>query len=56
MTVEIRKERPEDYSAIYTVTELAFKGMPYASGDESAVVDRLREANAHHPNPRSPEQ
>ena len=42
MTIEIRGERPGDEAAIYRVTEAAFKGRPYAAGDEQDLVNRLR--------------
>jgi putative acetyltransferase len=38
----IRRERPEDVSAIRTVTTRAFDGMPYSSGSEPRLVDALR--------------
>jgi len=43
---EIRGELPEDYSAIHAVTEFAFRGMPFADGDEPEVIDRLRSTGA----------
>ena len=42
----IRSERPADHAAIRRVTELAFRGKPYAGGDEQDVIDRLRAAGA----------
>jgi len=41
-TPEIREEQAKDYAAIYALTERAFKGKPYAGGDEQDLVDRLR--------------
>lgn len=38
----IRPERPADCARIRHITELAFKGRPYADGDEQDVIDRLR--------------
>jgi len=40
--LEIRSERSADVDSIRRVTELAFKGRPYADGDEQDVIDRLR--------------
>lgn len=42
----IREEQPEDRPAIYALTEEAFRGKPYAGGDEQDVVDRLRAQDA----------
>ena len=42
----IRAETPNDIDSIYDVTELAFRGRPYADGDEQDVVNRLRDANS----------
>lgn len=42
----IRKERPEDASAIRSVIAEAFDGKAYASGDEAGLVDALRTAGA----------
>lgn len=42
--VVIREEQNTDYQAIHTVTELAFRGRPYAGGDEQDVIVRLRDA------------
>ncbi len=43
---EIRSEDESDFEVIHAITEAAFRGMPYAGGDEQDVVDRLRRANA----------
>jgi len=43
---KIRKERSSDYNAIRKVTELAFRDMSYAGGDEQDVIDRLRSSKA----------
>jgi len=40
----IRPETSEDIDAIHLVTEAAFRGRPYAGGDEQDVIDRLRGA------------
>jgi putative acetyltransferase len=40
----IRPETDEDIDAIRQVTEIAFRGRPYAGGDEQDVIDRLRGA------------
>ncbi len=42
----IRSERPDDHIAIGDVIRRAFSGMPYADGDEDALVETLRRANA----------
>ena len=43
---EIRKENSTDYGVIRLITEVAFREMPYAGGDEQIVIERLRTANA----------
>ena len=43
---EIRSEKVSDFEVIHAITEIAFREMPYADGDEQDVVDRLRAANA----------
>ena len=43
MSVEIRLEQAGDESAIYKVTADAFRGRPYAGGDEQDLLNRLRE-------------
>ena len=42
MAIVVRGERPGDEAAIYRVTQAAFRGQPYAGGDEQELVDRLR--------------
>ncbi|MCX2979894.1 N-acetyltransferase [Halieaceae bacterium IMCC14734] len=42
----IRKECAADCDSIRSITVSAFRGMPYAGGDEQDVIDRLRSANA----------
>lgn len=44
--VEIRPEQVADIEGIRDVTEQAFRGRPYADGDEQDVIDRLRFAGA----------
>lgn len=39
----IREEQPEDIPAIRQLTIDAFRGRPYAGGDEQDVIDRLRQ-------------
>ena len=46
MSADIRDETSSDVGAIHQVTDLAFRGMPYASGTEAEIVDRLRAADA----------
>jgi len=43
MSIEIRPERPGDEAAIYQITADAFRGRPYAGGNEQDLVNRLRE-------------
>ncbi len=43
---EIRDEIDRDHPAIRSLTEAAFRDMPYAGGDEQEVIDRLRSAGA----------
>ncbi len=45
-SVTIRTETPEDYLQITDVIDQAFKGKPYAGGDESEYVLRLRALGA----------
>ena len=40
--LEIRPETTADIDNIHRLTELAFRGRPYAGGDEQDVIDRLR--------------
>ncbi|MEE1611790.1 GNAT family N-acetyltransferase [Microvirga sp. CF3016] len=42
----IRPEIAEDIPSIRAVTVAAFKGAPYSSGTEAAIVDALRDAGA----------
>lgn len=42
----IRDEFPSDIPEIRRITQLAFSKVPYASGDEQDVIDRLRDASA----------
>ena len=43
VSAEIRLEQAGDEEAIYKVTADAFRGRPYAGGDEQDLVNRLRE-------------
>jgi putative acetyltransferase len=45
-TLEIRQEIESDFDQIHAVTELAFRGRPYAGGDEQDVIRRLRAGGA----------
>jgi len=40
--ITIRRERPGDEATIHTLTEAAFRDMPFSDGDEHHLVDRLR--------------
>ena len=42
----LRNEKPGDHKAIFELTREAFRGMPYAGGDEQDVVNRLRDCGA----------
>jgi len=42
----IRDERSDDHVAIARVIEAAFRGKPYAAGDEAELVGALRDAGA----------
>ncbi len=44
--IVVREEKPADKDHIHRVTELAFRGRPYADGDEQEVVNRLRQVGA----------
>jgi putative acetyltransferase len=44
--VGIRPERPNDMDAISELVTSAFFGMPYADGDEAALVEALRAQDA----------
>ena len=46
MTILIREEQFGDEAAIFKITEDAFRGKPYAGGDEQILVDRLRAQKA----------
>lgn len=46
MAITVRDELVSDRAAICSITQAAFEGKPYASGDEQDVVDRLRNAGA----------
>lgn len=46
METKIRDETARDQRSIYSVTESAFRGMPFADGNEQDVVNRLRSAGA----------
>ncbi len=39
----IRGEQPGDIAAIYAVTQAAFAPMPFSSGTEGPIIERLRE-------------
>mgnify|MGYP000271026984 FL=1 len=42
----IRPETAGDQAAIHDITQRAFAPMPYSDGDESDLIDRLRNADA----------
>lgn len=46
LELDVRFEIPADSHHIHQLTELAFRGRPYAGGDEQEVVDRLRACEA----------
>ena len=41
--IKIRPEVPDDISAIYSLTEVAFREMKFSDGDEQDLVNRLRD-------------
>ena len=41
--LQIRPEQPGNEGAIYQLTADAFRGMPYAGGDEQDLLNRLRD-------------
>ena len=45
-TVHIRDERPEDFGAVIDLTQRAFAPMPFAAGDEQALMGKLRDVGA----------
>jgi len=45
-SIEIRAENSADHEAIHTITEMSFRGMPYADGDEQDLINRLRTVGA----------
>lgn len=47
--MNIRKEEPEDYRAIYTVVKKAFDSAEHADGNEQDLVNALRESGAYIP-------
>lgn len=44
MSLVLRDESPDDIPAIYEVVQDAFRGRPYAGGDEQDLVNALRKA------------
>jgi len=44
LRIKTRKENNSDHDTIRSVTEIAFRGKPYAGGDEQIVIDRLRKS------------
>ncbi|MGI9235559.1 MAG: GNAT family N-acetyltransferase [Woeseiaceae bacterium] len=46
MQINVRSEISSDIETIYYVTEQAFKGVSYASGDEQDIIERLRASDA----------
>ena len=44
--METRLERPEEVETIRSLTDAAFKGVPYSDETEAAIVDALRKAGA----------
>lgn len=41
--IRVRRERPGDEQAIYSLTEAAFREMKFSDGDEQDLVNRLRD-------------
>lgn len=46
MTAHVGPERAEDHAAIHDLTKRAFAPMPFAAGDEQALIGALRGAGA----------
>lgn len=44
--MQLQLETNADITAIHKLTQDAFRGRPYADGDEQEVIDRLRASNA----------
>ncbi|PRX02968.1 UNVERIFIED_ORG: putative acetyltransferase [Martelella mediterranea] len=44
--MEIRRERPDDVSAVDALVRRAFYGHPHSDGSEPAIIRRLRKAGA----------
>ena len=42
--ISIREEIDSDIDTIHSITEAAFRGKPYAGGDEQIIIDRLRKS------------
>jgi len=47
--VTIRQETPDDYAAVYALTEVAFATMEHADGDEQNLAGRLRKKPGYIP-------
>jgi len=45
----IRQEKPDDYAAVYALTEAAFAEWEHADGDEQEVAQKLRQKAGYHP-------
>ncbi len=46
MQITIRPETPHDHHVIYDITKRAFAPMPFAAGDEQALINNLRDTGA----------
>jgi putative acetyltransferase len=46
MQITVRPETPHDHQVIYDMTKRAFAPMPFAAGNEQALINNLREAGA----------
>jgi len=45
----IRQETPDDYAAVYALTEAAFRETEHADGDEQEIAGKLRQKAGYHP-------
>lgn len=49
MDINIRKEKPEDYSSVFELIEKAFRNEKYSDHQEHFLVERLRKSKAFVP-------
>jgi predicted N-acetyltransferase YhbS len=49
MKIDIRREQPGDYKAVYKLTELAFRDLEISEHNEQDLVERLRRSSSFIP-------